>query len=145
MAAVKFPSTFDSTLSPGPKSRLLCRRVWNTVKQPHTLLLILTLSGVMLGVISGLLLKLWVGDDGGGRKALTQRQLSYVNLLGDLFMRALKMIVLPMVFFTLVNSLAVLDVRMTGRLLATAFAYYLSTMFLATLIGELRKYIEKII
>jgi Na+/H+-dicarboxylate symporter len=61
----------------------------------------------------------------------------YVSWIGDLFMNALSMLVVPIVFFSIVNSIS--GIRDAGaglkRLSAKTMFYYIATMLIATLTG----------
>lgn len=60
----------------------------------------------------------------------------YVRWLGDFFLRALKMIIVPLVFTSIVSGVTNLgETKNLGRLGIKTFAYYISTSFLAILTG----------
>ncbi len=66
---------------------------------------------------------------------LFKEQTAYVYPLGDIFMRLLKMVIIPLVFTSITFGVAGLDTKSLGRLGAKTFGYYALTSFIAILIG----------
>ncbi|MFQ6609968.1 MAG: dicarboxylate/amino acid:cation symporter [Fidelibacterota bacterium] len=62
-------------------------------------------------------------------------QSHYVYPLGDIFMRLLKMVIIPLVFTSITFGVAGLDTKSLGRLGAKTFGYYAMSSFIAILIG----------
>jgi Na+/H+-dicarboxylate symporter len=61
---------------------------------------------------------------------------SYVTWMGELFLRALKMIIVPLILTSIVSGVANIgDAANLGRLGLKTFAYYISTSFFAILTG----------
>ena len=61
---------------------------------------------------------------------------SYVTWMGDLFLRALKMIIVPLILTSIISGVANIgDASNLGRLGLKTFAYYISTSFFAILTG----------
>ena len=83
-------------------------------------LLIRILIGLILGAVVGLI----VGP-----------KIAWVKPFGDLFIRLLKMIVMPVVFFTLVVGSASISPARLGRVGIKIIVYYLLTSALAVAIG----------
>ena len=52
-----------------------------------------------------------------------------------MLLRALKMVVLPLIIFSIIASIASLDRKTTGKLGGVAVAYYAVTTFIAVIIG----------
>ena len=68
--------------------------------------------------------------------AAAEAVLAKVKVVGDIFIRLIRMIVVPLVFFTLVAGIfAMGDPKKLGTIGVKAFILYLSTTFFATLIG----------
>ncbi|XP_032998621.1 neutral amino acid transporter A isoform X2 [Lacerta agilis] len=86
-------------------------------------MVILTVSGVLLGVVMGTLVR---------RLHLSQAQVSYLAFPGEMLLRMLKMIILPLVVCSLVSGAASLDTRSLGKLGGIAVAYFLITTLLAS-------------
>jgi len=86
----------------------------------HTQILI----AVLLGVAAGLLF----GED--------SRILQFLQVVGDLFIRLLKMIIIPLIFATMVSGVVSIgQFGRLGRIGAQTFAYYLVTTVLAITVG----------
>lgn len=83
--------------------------------------------GIGVGVVAGVLLY-WAG---GESLALFKA----VSLGGDLFIRLLRMIIVPLVMTSLISAAAGLDTHHLGRLGSLTFVYYLSTTLLAVALG----------
>ncbi len=79
------------------------------------------LIGMVIGVVIGLVFK---------------EQAAHLKPLGDLFIRLIKMLVVPLVLFTLISGVASLgDPATLGRIGAKAFALYIITAAIAITIG----------
>ncbi|XP_048376937.2 excitatory amino acid transporter 2-like isoform X2 [Stegostoma tigrinum] len=93
----------------------------------RNLLLLLTILGVILGSVFGCLLRM-VPD-------LGPNFLLLVSFPGDILMRMLKMLILPLVISSLISGLASLDAKSSGRMGSRALVYYMSTTVIATALG----------
>lgn len=86
--------------------------------------------GLVLGIIFG------VAVSQSMEPAASEALLSKVRVLGDIFIRLIRMIVVPLVFFTLVAGVyAMGDAKKLGTIGVKAFALYIATTFIANLIG----------
>ncbi len=74
---------------------------------------------------------------GTGVTAEGSTLMSITGFVGDLFMRALKMIIVPLVFASVVVGISSIDVRNLGRLGGRTLAYYLCSTAIAVTIGLL--------
>ncbi|MBI1365512.1 MAG: cation:dicarboxylase symporter family transporter [Alphaproteobacteria bacterium] len=89
-------------------------------------------AGLVLGVVFGLVVAQTM--DAAHAEAL----LSKVKIIGDVFIRLIRMIVVPLVFFTLVAGIyAMGDPKKLGTIGVKAFVLYLLTTFFANLLGLL--------
>ena len=61
----------------------------------NNVLLLATITGVILGIIVGIAMR---------EANLTSLQIAYFGLPGDLFLRALKMVIVPLVCFSLITG-----------------------------------------
>ncbi len=68
---------------------------------------------------------------------LNERELMYFRFPGDLLMRMLRCLIIPLIVSSLISGLAGLDSRASGKMGGYAIAYYLSTTLLAVLLGIL--------
>ncbi|XP_036003710.1 solute carrier family 1 member 9 isoform X2 [Fundulus heteroclitus] len=96
-------------------------------RNTHNLLLGLTVLGVVMGVLFGMLLRYMMVKD---TSALTM-----VSFPGEILMRMLKMLILPLIISSLITGLAGLDARSSGRMGSRAMVYYMSTTVIAAILG----------
>ena len=92
----------------------------------ENLLLILTVLSVLAGIIIGLSVR----EAHPGRVAM-----ELISLPGELFLRMLKMLILPLIMFSLMAGLGSLDVRVAGALGWRTVLYYLTTTVAAIVLG----------
>ncbi|MFN3689834.1 MAG: cation:dicarboxylate symporter family transporter, partial [Fimbriimonadales bacterium] len=76
-------------------------------------------AGILIGVIGGL----WLNRAGGAESPLYET----VALGGDLFIRLLRMVIVPLVVASLITAAAGLDRRYLGRLGGITLIYYTAT------------------
>lgn len=93
------------------------------------LLTILTIAGVVAGGALGFILRA-TRDEGW-----TDREVMYIGFLGDLFLRMLKCLILPLIVSSLVSAIASLDLSLSGRIAARTVAFYLTTTFFSVVLG----------
>jgi solute carrier family 1 (high affinity glutamate transporter) protein 2 len=98
----------------------------------HTLL-ILTFLGVVIGCSLGFVLR---------SAQLSPDTIMLIAFPGDLLMRMLKMLVLPLVVSSLVTGVAVLDPKSSGKIGLYAITYYLITTILAAILGAIKLYFK---
>uniref|UniRef100_A0A8D3AZH2 Amino acid transporter n=1 Tax=Scophthalmus maximus TaxID=52904 RepID=A0A8D3AZH2_SCOMX len=98
------------------------------------LLVIMTVSGVLVGVGLGMAVR---------NMNLTKAQMTYFAFPGEMLLRMLKMIILPLVVCSLVSGAASLDTRSLGKLGGIAVAYFLVTTLIASGIGVTLAFIIK--
>ncbi len=76
---------------------------------------------IILGIIAGLIL---------GQNA------AHLKIVGDMFIRLLRMIIIPLIFASMVSGIASIgNVRNLGRIGLRTFVYYLATTLLAVAVG----------
>lgn len=96
------------------------------------LLVILTVAGVIVGVFIGLGLR---------NVTLTKTQIIYVGFPGELLIRLLKMIIIPLVVCSLVSGAASLDPKALGKLGGWAMLFFLVTTLIASSVGVVMAFI----
>ncbi|KAM9732552.1 neutral amino acid transporter B(0) [Menidia menidia] len=112
--------------TPEPLLERVKRIVW------ANLLVILTVAGVIVGVFIGL----------GVRNAeLTRTQVIYIGFPGELLIRLLKMIIIPLVVCSLVSGAASIDPKALGKLGGWAMLFFLVTTLIASSIGVVMAFI----
>ncbi|KAM6991404.1 excitatory amino acid transporter 1 isoform X4 [Pyrgilauda ruficollis] len=85
-----------------------------------------TVVAVILGVILGFSLRSY---------KMSYREVKYFSFPGELLMRMLQMLVLPLIVSSLVTGIAALDSKASGKMGVRAVVYYMSTTIIAVLIG----------
>ncbi|XP_029945421.1 solute carrier family 1 member 9 [Salarias fasciatus] len=96
-------------------------------RNTHNLLLGLTVMGVVMGAVFGMLLRYMKVKDSSA--------LTMVSFPGDILMRMLKMLILPLIISSLITGLAGLDARSSGRMGSRAMVYYMTTTVIAAILG----------
>ncbi|XP_055617926.1 excitatory amino acid transporter 3-like [Toxorhynchites rutilus septentrionalis] len=97
----------------------------------QNLLILLTIGGVIIGAALGLGLR----NIDHAREIWTSRNVMYVNMVGDLFLRLIKSIILPLIATSLVSAIGSLDQGMSKKIGSVALLYYVTTTFLAVTEG----------
>ncbi|XP_067091520.1 excitatory amino acid transporter 2b isoform X3 [Osmerus mordax] len=106
---------------PRSKCANLCSKLFKN------LLLTLTVLGVILGAVSGMLLRV--------ASPIHPDIVMVIAFPGDILMRMLKMLILPLIISSLITGLAGLDAKSSGRLGTRAMVYYMSTTIIAAVLG----------
>ncbi|NWW92893.1 EAA2 protein, partial [Rhynochetos jubatus] len=116
----------ESHLSPVEhRSRNICVQFCQSLHR--NLLLTLTVLGVILGALCGGLLRLATPID--------PDIIMLIAFPGDILMRMLKMLILPLIISSLITGLSGLDAKASGRLGTRAMVYYMSTTIIAAVLG----------
>ena len=115
----------DTCIGVGKSLRKLARK---------NLLLVLIIIGVLFGFIIGLSLNGHVQSD---RYDDEERReiVMCISFLGDIFVRLLKLLIVPLIVTSIVMAVASLDTKTTGKLGKRTIIYYLSTTVIAVIIG----------
>ncbi|KAG4068173.1 hypothetical protein HA402_001598 [Bradysia odoriphaga] len=82
-------------------------KLWKLIR--NNLLVIATFSAVVLGIIVGCILRATVDK-------WTQRQAMYMNFIGELFLRILKSLILPLIVTSLITGISSLDIRLSRKI-----------------------------
>jgi len=92
----------------------------------ENLLLTATFSGVLIGVIFGIVLR---------PLDLDQDTIDLLAYPGELFMRLLKLMILPLIIASLITGAASLNAKMNGMIALRTMVYFIATSLLASLVG----------
>lgn len=87
-----------------------------------------TLAGVVGGVCFGLVLRQL-------KEHWTEREVKYVDFIGDLFLRSLLAMVIPLIVPSLITAVGSLNLSLSGMVGRRAIAYYFVTTVLAVSLG----------
>ena len=89
------------------------------------------IAALVLGIGVGLVLRQGMGADSAGAFADT-----WIAWLGDLFLRLIRMLIVPLIFFTLVSGIIAMgDPKRLGSLGARTIALYFATTSIAVTLG----------
>jgi L-cystine uptake protein TcyP (sodium:dicarboxylate symporter family) len=116
-------STMNTTTDPAAKEsiREIIKR-----QLKENILLVATIVAVMLGIGIGFLLRAFF--------EFNDNQISYFGFVGQLFLRMLKFLILPLIATSLISGIAGLS-KNAGRIALRALVYYFSTTITAVVIG----------
>ncbi|XP_014474206.1 PREDICTED: excitatory amino acid transporter 1 isoform X2 [Dinoponera quadriceps] len=112
---------------PGKRPKTARQKVKSCLR--HNALTILTVCGVVGGVVLGIILR------NSREEKWTPREIMYINYLGDLFLRMLKSLILPLIISSLVSAIGSLDLSLSGKIGARAIGYYMVTTICAVILG----------
>ncbi|XP_024942759.1 excitatory amino acid transporter 3 isoform X2 [Cephus cinctus] len=104
----------------GPKRRKNC--------MSENLLTLLTVIGVFVGVVFGLILKNVKSD-------WTERQIMYIRYPGDIFLSMLSGLILPLIVASIVSAIGNLDLGLSGKIGLRSIFYYSTTTVSAVILG----------
>ncbi|XP_029916687.1 solute carrier family 1 member 3a [Myripristis murdjan] len=87
---------------------------------------IFTVAAVIIGIIMGFALRPY---------KMSYREVKFFSFPGELLMRMLQMLVLPLLVSSLITGMAALDSRASGKMGMRAVVYYTTTTVIAVFIG----------
>jgi len=99
----------------------------------RNLLTLLTVVGILCGIVIGVSLRHAREEDWTGREVV------YVKFLGEIFLRMLNAVVIPLIMSSLVSAVGSLNVKISGRIGLRAAVYYAVTTISAVVLGYLVK------
>lgn len=108
------------------------KKSWWRVALERELLMILIIIAVILGFGIGIGINKTVQ---GMKEPSRTTALVLIGFPGELLMRMLKMLILPLIVSSLIVGLAALDQQASGRLGRRAVIYYMGTTLLAVILG----------
>ncbi|CAH1734579.1 unnamed protein product [Chironomus riparius] len=94
----------------------------------RNLLTILTISAVILSIIVGISMRV-------SHSSYSPRVVMYVNFIGDLFLRMIRAITLPLIISSVIAAIAPLDISLSKKIGTHAIIYIISTTVIAVIIG----------
>ncbi|XP_031777543.1 excitatory amino acid transporter 1 isoform X2 [Nasonia vitripennis] len=94
----------------------------------HNALTMLTVTGVLFGIGLGLILR-------NARDNWTKREIMYINYVGELFLRMLKSLILPLIMASLISAIGSLDLSLSSKIGGRAISYYMLTTVSAVILG----------
>lgn len=89
-------------------------------------LLVFTITGVVIGVAIGIVVQPFKPSNDA---------IELISFPGEIFLNMLKILILPLIVFSLLTGLGAVDIKTSGMLGIWTCAYYFSTTFLALLLG----------
>ena len=92
--------------------------------------LVAIVVSVLLGFMIGILI-----HDAVQESTETEKVVMYIKFPGELFIRMLRMIIIPLTVSSIVVALAEIDTGSAGKLSRRTFLYYLTTTISAIVIG----------
>jgi Na+/H+-dicarboxylate symporter len=88
--------------------------------------------GTMLGVVGGVIFGICLRCRA---EPWTDREVMYVAYAGELFLRMLKALILPLIVPSLITAVGSLDMSLSGKVGMRAIAYYMATTVMAVILG----------
>lgn len=107
------------------QTRLYKLKKW--FKNLDNLFVVFTVLAVILGMILGLIVKVYVNP--------SPRAVYLISFPGELLMNMLKMLIIPLIVSSLISGLSGLDPRSSGKIGSYALIYYVTTTILAVFLG----------
>lgn len=95
----------------------------------HSLLTILTVVGVIGGTITGLILTN-VSD-----RPWTKREVMYIKFPGDIFLRMLKSLIIPLLTSSVISAIGALDLSLSKKIALRSIIFYATTTVCAVVLG----------
>lgn len=81
-----------------------------------------------MSIVVGIIMRVFHDD-------YTPRTIMYVNFLGDLFLRMIRALILPLIIASLIAAIAPLDISLSKKIGTRAIVYILSTTVIAVILG----------
>ncbi|KAM7353833.1 excitatory amino acid transporter 1 [Cochliomyia hominivorax] len=94
----------------------------------ENLLTMLTVIGVFLGGVVGFIIKNSTGE-------WTKREIMYISFPGEIFLRMLKCLIVPLLVSSITSAIGGLDLSMSSKIATRAITYYFITTLSAVVLG----------
>ncbi|OXU24088.1 hypothetical protein TSAR_004462 [Trichomalopsis sarcophagae] len=101
----------------------------------ENLLMMMTVAGVFTGVILGFILRNMRDGPPGKEGGWTKREIMYIQFPGELFLRMLKSLILPLIISSIVSAIGSLDLGLSGKIGMRSIYYYATTTICAVILG----------
>ncbi|XP_037027113.1 excitatory amino acid transporter 3-like [Bradysia coprophila] len=88
-----------------------------------------TFLSVILGVVCGCIIRATSSTQ------WHQRDIMYLNFIGEIFMRMLKCLILPLMASSIMTAIGSLDLSLSKKIGVRAVAFYITTTFLSVVLG----------
>ncbi|XP_025833854.1 excitatory amino acid transporter 1 [Agrilus planipennis] len=95
----------------------------------HNLLTFLTVVGVVGGTVCGCIIR------ATATSKWTPRQIMYLEFPGDLFLRMLKALIVPLLMASVISAIGSLDLSLSKKIAIRSIAYYATTTISAVILG----------
>ncbi|KOX80788.1 Excitatory amino acid transporter 3 [Melipona quadrifasciata] len=95
----------------------------------ENMLTMLTVLAVVAGTILGFILR------NVKEESWTKREIMYIQFPGDIFLRMLKALILPLIVASIVSAIGGLDLNLSGKIGMRSIYYYASTTISAVILG----------
>lgn len=95
----------------------------------RNLLTMLTVAGVVGGTITGCIIRATQGEK------WTDRQVMYLQFPGDLFLRMLKALIIPLLTSSIISAIGALDLSLSKKIAIRSICYYACTTVCAVILG----------
>lgn len=90
-------------------------------------ILLATITSVILGILLGVVVRDYA--------SLSNLEKQYFGFPGEILMRMLKLVILPLIVSSMITGVAALDSEISGRIGLRAVAYYFTTTIIAVILG----------
>lgn len=95
----------------------------------RNLLTILTIISVFAGVITGVIIRETTTEP------WTPREIMYLQFPGDMFLRMLKCLIIPLLVSSIVSAVGSLDLSLSKKIAFRAIMFYATTTICAVILG----------
>lgn len=94
----------------------------------RNLLTMLTIAGVVGGTITGCIIR-------STQNQWSAREVMYLQFPGDMFLRMLKALIIPLLTSSIISAIGALDLSLSRKIAARSIAYYATTTVCAVILG----------
>lgn len=114
----------DNNLTMRKRFFIITKRVGRNIRRNP--LLVFTIAGVVLGVAVGIIVHPFDPSNDA---------IELISFPGEIFLNMLKVLILPLIVFSLLTGIGSVDLKTSGFLGTWTCLYYFSTTFLAVILG----------